>query len=311
MKFLILFLTVFMSSYANAKSKLSFDSQYPLYLSDGSNYNFDQIDTALDRAYSYKKPVILFVHGRGNEPKKSLEGGTFVDGNAVHKLEEQYNIKVVMFNWQSKAFLYDRTKPLSHMNESALSFKKVLTATQKYLKISKNKKISLLAHSMGSIVVQTYVKNYGWEPKTRLFSNVIFTSPDADNKNHALWLDQIAKIENTFVTINQDDDILSQSTDDREKNVYALGLLPVKKYSSNTTYLDLTKMSDQPGKATGTHEIFNKLNMKGQKYVCEVMQSLLTSQNPNLKSATTSVLTDLNYLKFNFKIDSKAACFNI
>ncbi len=289
-------------------AELKFSSDYPLYLSDGSRYDYNQIDTALDRAFSYMKPVLLFVHGRGNEPEKSLNGGTFVEGNAVHKLEEQYGIKVIMFNWDSSAFLFDRDKPLKHIPAAASSFKKVLAKVNSYMKDSQDKKIALLTHSMGSIVLQKYIQTYGWEYKDKIFSSVLLTSPDADNKNHASWLDQVADAENVYVTINQDDDILEKSTDAREKGVFALGLKPVKPFSTQVTYLDLTKMGTTIGAATGVHEVFNKEVMKDQKNVCDILDALITSKFANLAAATVTTSVK-GYLNFKFKRDDNASCF--
>lgn len=306
MKIIVLLSSFFLAT--SAMAKLKFSSDYPLYLSDESRYSYSQVESALDRAFSYKKPVLLFVHGRGNEPEKSLNGGTFVEGNAVHKLEEQYGVKVVMFNWDSSAFLYDRDKPLKRMPASAASFKKVLAKVNTYMKSNKDKKITLLAHSMGSIVLQKYIQTYGWEYKDKIFSSVVFTSPDADNKNHNVWLDKLAASEKVYVTINKDDDILEKSTDSREKGVLALGLNPVKPFSTKVTYLDMTKMGTSVGGETGTHEVFNKLNMKDQKNVCEVFDSLITSVTPNVSAAT--VTTPISgYLNFKYKRDDNASCF--
>ncbi len=293
---------------ASAMAKLKFSSDYPIYLSDESRYGYAQVETALDRAFSYKKPVVLFVHGRGNEPEKSLNGGTFVDGNAVHKLEQQYGVKVVMFNWESSAFLYDRDKPLKRTQAAAASFKKVLRRVSSYMRANRDKKLTLLAHSMGSIVLQKYIQTYGWEYGSPIFSSVLLTSPDADNKNHYIWLDQVAKVEKVYVTINQDDDILEKSTDARESGVLALGLVPIKPFSTKATYLDLSKMGTLVGAETGAHEVFNKEGMKDQKNICDVLDALLTSGFPNLAQATAKT-SMAGYLNFKFKRDGSASCF--
>lgn len=306
MKIIVLLSSFFLAT--SVMAKLNFSSEHPLYLSDESRYSYAQVETALDRAFSYKKPVLLFVHGRGNEPEKSLNGGTFVEGNAVHKLEQQYGVKVVMFNWESSAFLYDRNKPLKRMPASAASFKKVLAKVNTYMKANKDKKLTLLAHSMGSIVLQNYIQTYGWEYKNKIFSSVLFTSPDADNKNHSVWFDKVARVEKVYVTINKDDDILEKSTDARAPGVLALGLNPVKPFSAQVTYLDMTKMGTSVGTETGQHEVFNKLGMKDQKNVCDVLDALLTSTTPNVTSATV-VTSVAGYLNFKFKRDDNASCF--
>jgi esterase/lipase superfamily enzyme len=306
MKIMVILSSFFLAT--SAMAKLKFSSDYPLYLSDESRYSYAQVETALDRAFSYKKPVLLFVHGRGNEPEKSLNGGTFVEGNAVHKLEQQYGVKVVMFNWESSAFLYDREKPLKRMPASAASFKKVLAKVNTYMKANKDKKLTLLAHSMGSIVLQNYIQTYGWEYKTKIFSSVLFTSPDADNKNHSVWLDKVAQVEKVYVTINKDDDILEKSTDARAKGVLALGLNPVKPFSAKVTYLDMTKMGTSVGAETGQHEVFNKEGMKDQKNVCDILDALITSTTPNVTSATVTT-SIAGYLNFKYKRDDNASCF--
>ncbi len=288
--------------------KMSFDSKYHIYLSDKSKYGYDQISVALDKVFSYKKPVIFFIHGRGSEPGKSLEGGTFVEGNAVRKLEDQYNAKVLLFNWNSKASFYDRNKPLSQMNNSAESLHKVLLVLQKYLQTNSDKKIMLLAHSMGSIVLQSYFEKFGWKFPKRLFSHILLTSPDANDINHEIWLDQLAEKEIVYVTINKDDNILLKSTDARPNKALALGLGDKKVYGKKATYLDFTNIGDQPGQANDAHEIFNKPNMKNQKNICDVFHSLLISDKPDLNKAATETLQK-NYLKFKFKTDQNASCF--
>ena len=128
--------------------KYKFDSNYPLYVRDGSKFGFDDVDKALDRVYSTGKPVVMFIHGRGNEPNKSLDKATFVEGGAVRKIEDHYNATVLMFNWDSQAFLYDRSKPLSKMKQSADSLAIVLAKMWTYFQNHpKLKRPSLIAET--------------------------------------------------------------------------------------------------------------------------------------------------------------------
>ena len=98
-----------------------------------------QVDLVLDKILPKSGPTILFVHGRGNEPKKSLKGGLFVQGLAVHKLETDYGANVIMFNWDSKRGngLKDRSRPLSKMEDAANSFSVVLQGIRSY--VNKNR----------------------------------------------------------------------------------------------------------------------------------------------------------------------------
>ena len=95
--------------------KYKFDSNYPLYVRDGSKFGFDDVDKALDRVYSTGKPVVMFIHGRGNEPNKSLDKATFVEGGAVRKIEDLYYASFLMFNLYSHVFLYFLSNLLSNI----------------------------------------------------------------------------------------------------------------------------------------------------------------------------------------------------
>lgn len=320
--FLVLLLGIGLNACASSNknnkknSNLQYNADYPLYTSDAEKFKFTEVAKALDKVFAADLPVVLFIHGRGNEPQKSLIGGTFVEGNAVKKLEEQYKIKVLLFNWNSKAAsMYDRSAPLSHMTEAADSLKKVLTEFENYFNRPENKnkktakKITLLVHSMGSIVLQTYVqKNAPLEKNQALFSQILLTSPDAANIQHAEWLSKISEVENVFISINKNDDVLEKSTDGRKAAEKALGLHPVQPYSVKTTYLDLTGLGDAPNKATGAHEIFNKEKMKNQVYLCQIFDQLLTGRKPDLGAATIATKHS-NYLKIKFNTSKTEKCF--
>ncbi|MEK6629027.1 MAG: alpha/beta hydrolase [Bdellovibrionota bacterium] len=320
MRILVLIVSVIISvilsacALINKNSNLKFNVDYPLYSSDGEKFNFNEVAKALDKTFAVGLPVLLFIHGRGDEPQKSLTGSFFVEGQAVKKLEEQYKIKVLMFNWNSKAAsLYDRSAPLSQMSQAADSLKKVLIELESYFlnNINKNKKIALLVHSMGSIVLQTYLKKNSWPPKSKgpLFSQIILTSPDVANTNHADWLSKISEVENVYISINKNDDILEKSTDSRQDSEKALGLRPEQPYSPKTTYLDLTGLGDTLGKSTGAHEVFNKEKMKNQLHLCQIFNQLLTSKKPDFESTTTQT-NQSNYLKIKFNVSKTQECFN-
>lgn len=296
-------------SYAQ-KNKLEYSSEYPLYLSDGSKYSYNEIDVALEKVFSYDKPVVLLVHGRGNEPNKSLNGGFFVEGKAVHKLEKQYGAKVLLFNWNSNSGFFDRNRPLNNMPSAANSFSIILEHINEYLKKSYNKRISLLVHSMGSIVIQNYIETYGWKFKEKIFNNVLFTSADCDNKNHAEWMDKISMVEKVYITINKNDFVLSISLDARKNGNRALGKKPILPLSKFATYLDLTRLGKKVNRKIRSHEIFNKKSMLDQVNICETMRNIITSTDPDLaKNAYETSVP--GYYKFKFYRDSHDPCFNL
>jgi hypothetical protein len=291
----------------SAQAKLEFDPQYPLYTADGTKYGFDQIHAALDNVFSSNKPVVIHIHGRGDEPLKSLEGKPVIGGATVPKIEKDFDVRVLLFNWNAQGLLLDRQKPLSNIPAAVESFKKVLAAVQTY--DLQGKKLILHAHSMGSIVVQTYILQNGWPAKRKpIFSNVLFTEPDADNLNHPIWMDQISSQENVYITINNDDVVLDRSTDARPPGAAALGLKPTADLSWSATYLDFTKLGDKVNKATRVHEIFDKDGMKYQVHICTVIEQVMIGETPTLLSMLRNPV-NTNYLKFKFDIDKNHSCF--
>lgn len=302
--FLIILLSIISLS---AQAKLEFDPQYPLYTADGTKYGYDQIHRVLDQAFASRKPVVIHIHGRGDEPLKSIEGKPFIGGATVPKIEKDFNVRVLLFNWDAQGLLLDRTKPLSNIPAAVESFKKVLAAIKTY--DLTHKKLILHAHSMGSIVLQTYILQNGWPAAGKpIFSNVLFTEPDADNLDHPVWMDQISSQENVFITINNDDVVLDRSTDARAPGAAALGLKPTLDLSSSATYLDFTKLGDKVNKATRVHEIFDKDGMKFQVHICMVIEQIMKGETPVLFSLMANPMRT-NYLKFKFDINKNHLCF--
>lgn len=299
------------------KQSLVFDPEKRLYISNKSGHPISELPALLDRLFADGKPVILFVHGRGDEPDKSLrlKGGPFVDGRAVHKLEDGYKANVLMFNWNSirgNGFR-DRSRPLSNMPAASLAFVQVLKGIKQYRQNNpQSPNLALIVHSMGNIVIETMVKDQGgWidnggEP---LFSNIVFSESDADHITHVKWVENVSVTENVYITINADDKILLKSTDHRPKGAHALGLEPGDRLAKNVTYVDITKLGTKKGKKTEAHEIFNKPGMHDQVYVCEFFQQALTGLPVVLNAQNTTNVVPGQRYKVNYKRDSNDDCF--
>ncbi len=261
--------------------QMEFNPSTPLYTSDLRAWRIDQLPEVLALLNATGKPVVLFVHGRGKEPGKSLQGGTFTKGMAVHKIERGYDVRVLMFNWDS-AFrgwnLFDREVPLSHTAAGGLALGATLAGLRQYEAANPGSALpALLVHSMGSIVVQRAMQDGHWLGGSNLFSAVLFSQPDADDVGHAAWLDPLASREKVFVTQNQDDNVLVRSTDARPAGAKALGLGTPQPLAPHATYVDLTNMGAL-GKKDEDHEVFGKGAMNGQLYVCQFFTQALTGK---------------------------------
>jgi len=265
---------------------MKFDPSTPLYTSDARGWRITDLPVVLDEFAKTGKPIVLFVHGRGKEPGKSLKGGTFVEGKAVHKIEKGYGAKVIMFNWDSafRGFnLHDREVPLSHTEAGGLALGQTLAVLRKHQADHPAFRLpALLVHSMGSIVVQRAVLAGHWPSGKRLFSAVLFSQPDADDVGHDSWLNTLAKREKAFVTLNKDDRVLKRSGDALPKGVKALGLGTTQPLASDAIYVDLTNMGPL-GAKDDDHEVFGKGAMDDQVHVEHFFTQPLTGARVDLK----------------------------
>jgi len=282
---------------------LDFNHHTPLYTSDCKGFKISELSNVLNHLFATGKPIILFVHGRGYEPNKSLKGGSYVEGNAVHKLEAQYRARVLMFNWNAEAYLLDRWTPLQKTKDAARALSTVLDGIKKY-RASKNqdRPIVLLAHSMGTIVIEKLVSEYGWPSgTTKLFSNVLFTGGDANAREHDKWVSKISVAENTYITVNHDDETLAWSIDQRPDGVLPLGREPGKSLAQNATYIDISRLSSKKGKPTEQHEMFNKAGMHSQVYVCRFFDVVLKGGQPTFSAGNveTTIGKQRHALKFS------------
>ena len=243
---------------------MKFDPALLVYTSDKRGFRAIELTPLFERLLRQNRPVVLFIHGRGGEPEKSLEGTGFirsafkVEGKAVPKIEA-FGAVAAMFSWDSKrgGFLFfglsDRERPLGNVDAAADSFKVTLDKLAAAIATvgAARAPLTLLAHSMGTIVLQRYIEKNGWPAPVGapLFRNVIVSSADADNLGHTAWVDRIAAVERVFITLNPKDPILEDSKEKRQPNALPLGMNPGNALSAEARYVDIT---------IGAHEVFSK-----------------------------------------------------
>ena len=233
---------------------MKFDSTKLAYTSDTVGYTESELPALFERLLADPKPLVLFIHGRGDEPQKSLvKAGLLLrpagGGRAVHKLES-YGANVVMVSWDSKAKGQDRLVPLSHMPAAATTLDAVLEAytAARARHATRVEPVTLIAHSMGTIVLQTYVeRKREWFPQS-IFTNVALTSGDADGDGHTTWVDRIAAVENVFITVNEDDRVLRKAAKQPKGREHPpLGREPGSALAGKASYITIH---------TKAHEVF-------------------------------------------------------
>jgi esterase/lipase superfamily enzyme len=299
-------------------AKIRYNSTTPIYLSDGRGRSIEEISTALDEAHAKSTagdPIVFFVHGRGKEPNKSLRGATWVKGLAVYKIELGYSQRVLMFNWDSKfpgLAWRNRKLPLEGALQATEAIRRTVNAINAYYVTRPTlKRPVLLAHSMGSIVLQRLIEADGWPKANAVFSSVLFSQPDADDVGHSPWVSRLAAIEKVFITFNRDDKVLLKSTDERSEKTHALGLGTTEPLAPNATYIDLSNMV-YSGERDDDHEVFGKGAMNGQIYVCGFFQELLKGEVPRISTTDNNVESVVgNVVRFKNKVVLGSPCLKV
>jgi len=185
--------------------------------------------------------IIIFVHGRGKHPEKAFKKSLLAD------LESNYSAKVIMFNW-GPSWKGPLGYPEDAAGAAAEDFKKVLRDFSQYKKQNGIEidgiKMTLLTHSMGSIVIEK-----GFESKTLLpqvFDTIVISSSASAGKTHSKWVENIDVAKNIYITVNKADPILGKAgTKERDRRL-GKGLENRKGdlfvLASNAHYIDVSEV---------------------------------------------------------------------
>lgn len=185
--------------------------------------------------------LLLFIHGFNNDMKAVLE--------RAHTIEQLYNVEVLAFSWpangggiegvasykidkrDAKASIgaLDRVleyvqRMLQQFNQHAIDLvrkeaeKKYPHDTEKqnrYIATVVDKScpftVNAMFHSMGNYLYKHLLLSSSSEGTELIFDNVILAAADANNPEHALWVDRIRCRNRVYITINEDDKALSVS----------------------------------------------------------------------------------------------------
>lgn len=300
---------------ANSFAALKFDLARPIYDDNKSAHGVSNVGHLLSDAASRGQQVVLYLHGRGDEPEKSFNSA-MTGGGAVARLRSEYKVRVILVNWNSKSKGKDRSAPLSHVAEGAATLDGVLTQLIEYQELNPSaQRPAFLVHSMGSIVLATYVKTYGWPTSEGrpLFSNVLLSEPDVDSQGHAEWLSKVASRERAYVTQNTRDSVLKASTDSRSPmSNFALGLEPIRPFASGAFYVDLTdalKVKRILILRIGAHQIFSKSWMGGNANTCIFVTKSLQGEKFEPDEVEGIVRTSSGRYRASENLDKKHTCF--
>jgi hypothetical protein len=201
-----------------------------------------------------EKNIIIYIHGRGraiDEKWDTLKG-----------LEETYKAKMIMFHWQSWTSMTVRPidKAAASVDELGEVFKQIKEYKEANPEMFLHKKISLLTHSMGNVVLRDFVeKQYKHDLNDSagnpLFNSWVSVGADEGLTDHKDWVGAIDFAAKKYITMNDGDIVLRLSymldLKALKPQYYKLGLgfrdlhitkKTIAKYTSpDTTYIDLSK----------------------------------------------------------------------
>lgn len=192
------------------------------------------------------KHFILYVHGRGAHPGKAIRSRVLAD------MEATYDAKVLMFRWPS--WIRFDVRPHYNAQNSGIYLRTVLKAFSDYKadfqqRFPEQTIVStLIAHSMGNIVLQNAVLAQQPSLVNDLFNRVLLVAADVDASGHDEWLSQLNFSRHIDVLANRNDYILQTVNGylDRPRlgNRFALKQqFPI--FSKNARYIDLTGQAIQ------------------------------------------------------------------
>lgn len=252
-----------------AAGNAAFDPERTLVVAPANQLPPSSIERTLDRLLADGRPLVLYVHGRGDEPEKTARA------RILERIEDEHGVKVLMFNWDSRGRLLHR--PVDSAGAAAARLAALIERIMTYRAThapARAVSISLLAHSMGNIVLQKVVENGQrlTDASGPLFRNIVMTGSDADADGHRSWVEKLRVDGRILITINRNDLVLSWSL--HENGNLPLGLTPQPPLARNAIYLDLT------GWAGKAHRVFLKDERQGMPKTCEVISRMLRGEDP-------------------------------
>ena len=200
----------------------------------------------VNRMRRQKRNCLFFVHGFNNEIKHVVE--------RCMNFQREFDVEVIAFSWPADSGLRGATSYRGQKHEAKLSVNALDRCLEKlneylsdYLKENdENGRIcdltfNLALHSMGNYLLKNLMNSSVYEGETLIFDNAILMAADANNEDHAQWVDRIAHRKRIYITINEDDRALAISRAKFGKLQKArLGHYTKNLLSNKAVYLDFT-----------------------------------------------------------------------
>ena len=209
----------------------------------------------INRMRKRNRNCLFFVHGFNNVIDDVVE--------RCMNFQKEFDVEVIAFSWPADEGLLGATNYRSQKHEAKLSVNaldRCLEKLNEYLtdhlkkieeenarkKESEREKcnftFNMALHSMGNYLLKNLMNSTVYEGETLIFDNVVLMAADANNEDHAQWVDRIAHRKRIYITINESDQALAASRVKFGKEQKArLGHYTKNLLSSKAVYLDFTQ----------------------------------------------------------------------
>ena len=157
------------------------------------------------------KPCCIFIHGFNQDLEKNL---------SKCKEIESYGVNVIAFSWPSNPGPQQWWGKLKEYRSAQKNARRSTMALERFFdKLSdyhsstvgiKNIR-SLVVHSLGNFLLQSFVSGLGYEQQVRFLNNILLHQADVDSVNHEKWADSLANNCRVLTTVNETDNTLDFS----------------------------------------------------------------------------------------------------
>jgi len=180
------------------------------YIADSSEpHKSYEIDSILNNFIENNpdRDILFYVHGRSRTLEK--------EWNNINKIEEIYNVKVLMLHWDSWSNAVDR--PVENTVIASGYLLQAMNYINSYKNRNKakfqNRKLLMMCHSMGNIILKNYMENYFSSSflSTNLFDSLVLNGSDTPFTGHKKWVEKIKFSQDIIITMNKNDSVLLAS----------------------------------------------------------------------------------------------------
>lgn len=152
----------------------------------------------------------LYVHGYNRTFRETLE-----QARIIH---DEYRVATAVFSWPSNPggiIVTEYAAARAIARHSIVAFDRVVGLLDRYMRTTSadecRASFNCLTHSLGNLILESFVRAPLFGGQTRLFDNIIVHQADVDRAEHGEWMRKMRFARRIFVTVNERDAVLNAS----------------------------------------------------------------------------------------------------